>query len=92
METVHRLVGYDRQTERQLLAHDIPEQLLDAAKGIAGVSAEDPDALASYALSIAAAQRIARAIGLRRQLPDLDYFMEPFAVKRAPSMAASGSA
>ena len=44
MPIIHRLVGYDRQTDRMRTRFDIPDHLMPDAKKIAKVPADDPDA------------------------------------------------
>ena len=55
MRIIHRLVGYDRQTERLRLRFDIPDHLMPEAKKIVRVPADDPDAAWSYPLTEAKA-------------------------------------
>ena len=45
MRIVHRLVGYDRQTDRMRLRFNIPDQLMPEIKKIAKVATDDPDAV-----------------------------------------------
>ncbi len=52
MQIIHRLVGYDRQTDWMRLRFDIPDQLR--------VATDDPDAAWSYPLTEAKTRRIAR--------------------------------
>jgi hypothetical protein len=51
MSLVHRLVGYDRRTDRMKTRCDIPPDRLAEAERVAGVAPDDPDAAWSYALS-----------------------------------------
>ena len=64
MQIMHRLVGYDRQTDRMRLRFDIPDQLMPEVKKIARVATDDPDAAWSYPLTEAKTRRIARLIGV----------------------------
>ncbi len=60
MQIMHRLVGYDRQTDRMRLRFDIPDQLMPEVEKIARVATDDPDAAWSYPLTEANTRRIAR--------------------------------
>lgn len=83
MTVVHRLVGYDRRTDRMKARCDIPPDLLAEAKRIAGVGSEDPGAAWSYPLSAAQAQAIAQLIGTEIDPSRLEFFLEPFAASTA---------
>jgi len=76
---VHRLVGYDRRSDRMRARCDIPSDLFAEAKRIAGVAPDDPDAAWSYPLSAAQAQAIAQLIGTGIDPDSLEFFLEPFA-------------
>jgi hypothetical protein len=79
MSLVHRLVGYDRRTDRMKTRSDIPPDLLAETKRIAGVGSEDPDAAWSYPLSAAQARAVAQLIGTEIDPSGLEFFLEPFA-------------
>lgn len=79
MSLVHRLVGYDRCTDRMKARCDIPRELLAEAKRIAGVGSEDPDAAWSYPLSAAQARAVAQLIGTEFDPSGLEFFLELFA-------------
>ncbi len=79
MRVAHRLVGYDRQTERMRLRFDIPDHLMPEAKKIAKVPADDPDAAWSYPLTEAKTRRIARLIGVPADPGEAEFFLEAFA-------------
>ena len=59
MQIIHRLVGYDAQTDRVKLRFDIPDGVMPDAKKIAKVPADDPDAAWSYPLTEAQTRRFA---------------------------------
>ena len=44
---VHRLTGYDRDTELLAIEHEIPQKDISRVKEIAGVGPDDPDAVGS---------------------------------------------
>jgi hypothetical protein len=76
---LHRLVGYDRQTDRMKVQFDIPDRLMPEAKRIAKVPAEDPDAAWSYPLTEAKARRLATLIGAHADPKDAEFYLEAFA-------------
>jgi len=73
MRIMHRLVGYDRQTDRMRLRFDIPDHLMPEAKKIAKVPSDDPDAVWSYPLTAAKIQRIARLIGVQTDPSEAEF-------------------
>jgi len=78
MQLTHRLVGYDRRTDRQKQHLDIPETRLADAKRIANVPQDDPNAVWSYQLSASQACHVAAVIGGTLD-PDAEFFLEAFA-------------
>jgi hypothetical protein len=80
MEIIHRLVGYDRQTDRMLVQFDIPVHLMPEVKKIARVPADDPDAVWSYPLTTAGARKIASLIGIELAAKDAEFFLEAGAI------------
>lgn len=83
MRIIHRLVGYDRQTDRMKLRFEIPEHLMPDAKKIAEVPADDPDAAWSYPLSEAKARRLAHLIGAKVETNGTEFYLEAFADPQA---------
>jgi hypothetical protein len=79
MTVVHRLVGYDRETDRMRERFDIPRASLRQAIAIAEVGDDDPDAACSYALSPDQAQKIADLLGIAIERSQLEFFLEAFA-------------
>lgn len=76
---VHRLIGYDRDTDRVKVQFDIPDQLMPAAKKIANVQADDPEAVWSYALTENKVRRLASLIGVNAKPNDAEFYLEAFA-------------
>ena len=76
----HELVGFDRRTDMMAARHEIPFASLQAAKKIADVGPDDPDAAYSYALSWQQAKMIAALLGIRLAADEYEYFLEPFRV------------
>lgn len=76
----HRLVGYSRATERVADEHDIPGNLMNWAKGLAHVPADDPEAAMCYPLDNRAARDLAGAVGAAADTAKNEYFLEGFAV------------
>jgi hypothetical protein len=79
MNVVHRLVGYDRRSDRMKARCDIPSDRIAEAKRIAGVALDDPGAAWSYPLSATQVQAIAQLIGAEIDPDHLEFFLEPFA-------------
>jgi hypothetical protein len=79
MRVKHRLVGYDRHTDRIKVQFEVPDHLMPEAKKIARVPADDPDTVWSYPLSDAKARRLAHLIGAKAELEDTEFFLEAFA-------------
>ena len=75
----HRLVGYDKTTGQVAVEHEIPPYRLEHAKGLAGVGADDPQAVLCYRLSPQQARDLAAAIGAPIDTDTLNFFMEGFA-------------
>jgi hypothetical protein len=76
---IHRLVGYDRRTDRMKVKFDIPDRLMAEAKKIAKVPEDDPDAAWSYPLTEAKAHRLAKVIGVRADANEVEFYLEAFA-------------
>jgi len=79
MQVVHRLVGYDRDTDRAAIQFDVPDELLSEAKRIARVPDDDPDAAWSYPLANDQAGALAVLIGARLDAGNAEFFLEAFA-------------
>jgi hypothetical protein len=75
----HRLVGYDRTTGRVAVEHEITAVDLAIARRVAGVGADDPDAVLCYALDRRQADEIAAAIGAPTDVAAFDFYLEGFA-------------
>jgi hypothetical protein len=82
MQVVHRLVGYDRQSDRMKMRFDIPEERLPDAKKLAQVPDDDPEAAWSYPLTKAQARRLATLIGAKIDANRVEFFLEAFADPR----------
>jgi hypothetical protein len=78
-DVVHQLTGYDRETELLAVEYDIPSHHLAKIKQIAGVSADDPEAVGSYPLRRNQASDIAKLLGVDIDAERLDFFLEPYA-------------
>jgi hypothetical protein len=78
MQLIHRLVGYDRRTDRLKQRFNIPTSRLADVKRIADVPQDDPDAVWSYQLSAAQARQVASVISSKLD-PDAEFFLEAFA-------------
>jgi hypothetical protein len=76
---VHQLTGYDRETELLAVEYDIPTAQLAQVKKIAGISADDPEAVGSYPLRRDQASDIAKLLGVPIDIDRFGFFLEPFA-------------
>ncbi len=75
----HRLVGYDRTSGLVAVEYDIPDRLLEHAKRVAGVGADDLQAVLCYRLDDLQARRLAAAIGAKIDPHRLNFYLEGFA-------------
>jgi hypothetical protein len=75
----HSLVGYDRFSERVAEEFDVPDAILPRAKELAGVPADDPDAIMCYPLEAPGARDLADLIKARIDTERRDYFLEGLA-------------
>jgi len=73
---IHSLVGYDRISERVAEEFDVPDAVLPRAKELAGVPADDPDAIMCYPLDASRARDLADLIKARIDTEHRDYFLE----------------
>ncbi len=71
----HKLVGYDRHTERVAFECDVPNYLLETTKQFALVPADDGGATGNYPLTKTKVFELIRRY-------DLDYFLEPVGAKQ----------
>ena len=85
MRVIHRLVGYDKQTDRPKQRFDIPEDRLSRVKQIARVHEDDPDAVWSYSLSAAQAREVVNLVGAQLELQASEFFLEAFADPAPPT-------
>jgi hypothetical protein len=76
---IHRLVGYDRETDRIKTQFDVLAHLMAEATRIAKVPADDPDAAWSYPLTQTKARRLASVIGVQANPKDAEFYLEAFA-------------
>lgn len=88
MTIVHRLTGYDNQTERLAVEHDIPASKLKHAKEVACIPYEDMDATGSYQLNTGQARDIAMLVHKRIDVDRYSWFLEPFHESDAEDTAA----
>lgn len=88
----HRLVGYDKRTERVAVEHAIPVARMPVVKKIARVPRDDPQAVHCYALDRSQARDIAGELGVKLNLDRCDYFLEGFAPAQPVAGAAAAEA
>jgi hypothetical protein len=77
MTITHRLTGYDKVTERLILAHAIPKVKVPMARQLAGVAPEDEYAVGVYPLQLAEAERLACELGQTVDTDRYDWCLEP---------------
>jgi hypothetical protein len=74
----HRLVGYGRATGHVAVEYEVPERLLEFAKRVAKVGADDPQAVLCYSLEDAQTHELAAAIGAKIHSGQLSFYLEGF--------------
>jgi len=72
----HQLIGYDRTSGGVAVEYQIPPQVLDYAKAVAGVGSDDPEAVLCYRLNSHQARDIAGAIGAKIDSLAFNFYME----------------
>lgn len=77
MRIVYRLVGYSRETDRRIASCDVPQNLVQKAKEIAGIGADD-DGCGDYPLDDRQARKIAKLTRMPVTLKTAEYFLEPY--------------
>lgn len=79
MSIVHRLIGYDRQTDRMRYRFDIPDSRMPDVKKIVQVPHDDPEAVWSYPLSNTQTRSLASLIGVQIDPDEAEFYLEAFA-------------
>lgn len=77
MSIGHIVTGYDKRTERLIIAHAIPESVFDEIRALANVPAADAEAIGSYPLSPGAVFEIASRLLQPMSVDGYDWFLEP---------------
>lgn len=75
--TRHRIVAYDRSTDRVAFEADVPTSLEPIALTIAGVAHDDPTAAFSYVLDAQQVKAFASLLQFNETTDRLEYFLEP---------------
>ena len=75
----HRLVGYDRRTDRATQSFDVADRVLPMVKRIAQVPEDDPNAAWSYPLASEQVRQVADLIGATVDPESAEFFLEAFA-------------
>ena len=73
----HRIVAYDRSTERTAFEQNVPQFLDSLAQKVAGVEGDDPTAAFSYVLGDQQLTAFSFLLGLKVEPDRLEYFLEP---------------
>ena len=79
MNSIHRITGYAKRTERLEREHDVPSDKLGEVYALAKVSDADEGAVGSYPLDAEAARRVGVTLGTIFNVDAFDWFLEPFA-------------
>jgi hypothetical protein len=77
MPLIYKLVGFDRDTEQLVVAHEIPAAQVDRAKSIAGIAGK-PEIIGDWPLTEDQAAAIADVIHQRIDLQHQDFSLEPY--------------
>ncbi len=77
MSMSHRIVGYDRRTERMEAIHPLPDRSWRYVKVIAKIGPDDPTGLYAYPLDSQQARQVFEHVEARPDLERFDYFLEP---------------
>src|SRR5437764_8478637 len=81
MKVIHRLVGYDKTTDRAKVRFDIADRFVGDVKRIAKVPDDDPEAVWSYPLTPEQVRKMAKLIGAEFDLGNPSSFLKPSAVQ-----------
>ena len=84
MNAAVKLTGYDKSTEFLSVALDLPNDVVDFARRVAGVPATDPNVLGVYPLSPQQAAQIAGKAALPLDVAEYDYCLEAIAQDDRP--------
>jgi len=77
MQAGYFLVGYDRGTGEAIAYHALPPAMVEAAKSLGGIPANDPSMIGDWPLSSEAALAIAALARTKIDADHLDYCLEP---------------
>jgi hypothetical protein len=75
----HQLTGYDRKTQLLAVEYDVEPSRFKKIKKIAGVAADDPDAIGSYPLGRDQLRAISGLTGIVFDNDHYEFFLEPVA-------------
>jgi hypothetical protein len=90
MQAGYFLVGYDRRTGEAKAFHALPPAVVDAAKSLGGIPANDPSMIGDWPVSPETALAIAALARTQIDADHLDYCLEPHEPMPAtPSMRAA---
>ena len=77
VNVAHRIVAYDRATDRVAFEQNVPQFLDSLAQKVAEVESDDPAAAFSYVLSDRQVTAFSFLLGLKVERDRLEYFLEP---------------
>ena len=78
MSVVHRVVGYDKVSERLARACDVPAEFVGAARRIADAPEDVAEAPGAFPLGNTATMRLSALLGIPMSDTQYDWFLEPF--------------
>jgi hypothetical protein len=77
MTLTHKIVAYDKTTERYVESYDVPPHVFDQVKRLASVGDRNPDAIGNYSLDAQTAQAIGTIIGAPLDTTRFIFYLEP---------------
>ncbi len=80
MDTVYRLVGYDKETERLAASYPVAPSHLEDVQRTAALTKQAQAEMGDWPLTGEQAHAIAAIIGAPVYLSRMDYFLEPYAM------------
>lgn len=79
MTVAHKLIGYDKRTERPAFEHLVPVERFKEVRGLANVPPGDAEAIGAYPLTPVSARTISNRLGVSLNIDTYDWFLEPAA-------------
>lgn len=77
MNIAHRVVGYDKVTEKLVFEFDIPNDQIETVRNLVQVPAEQATTFGSFPLEQGSAWKVAWRLQLPMNVDGYDWFLEP---------------